>query len=148
VSLVTDKISGGEYACGLAFDPSREYVLLVWKNKPAWQAGKLNGVGGAFEPDADNSYRDTMAREFLEETGVETSPSFTVDFTAKISYRFTVTEEILDYFNLPPETTADELWDYLEQNDYQLEEFTDDRHWNGSVMIDEITNVTEDGDDE
>jgi 8-oxo-dGTP diphosphatase len=46
-----------------------KYVALVHKNKPAWQAGKLNGIGGKVEP---GEHPDAAcSREFLEETGVE-----------------------------------------------------------------------------
>lgn len=36
--------------------------------KPAWQAGKYNGVGGKVEP--NESWLEAMCREFEEETGV------------------------------------------------------------------------------
>lgn len=42
-------------------------VLLVRKNKPEWQAGKLNGIGGHIEPGEEP--KEAMIREFLEETG-------------------------------------------------------------------------------
>lgn len=45
-------------------------VTLIEKNRPDWQAGMLNGVGGKIE--ADESALDAMEREFREETGVET----------------------------------------------------------------------------
>ena len=35
-----------EYVCGFLFSPDRKKVLLIRKRRPAWQAGKLNGVGG------------------------------------------------------------------------------------------------------
>ena len=54
-----------EYVVGFMFS---EEIL---KNKPDWQAGRLNGVGGKVEP---NEYPDqAMVREFEEETGVRTS---------------------------------------------------------------------------
>lgn len=60
------------YVVGFAFSTDRSKVVLIRKNRPAWQAGKLNGVGGKFEPDEDG--HTCMCREFLEETGVETTP--------------------------------------------------------------------------
>jgi 8-oxo-dGTP diphosphatase len=54
-----------EYACGFLFSPDRKRVLLIRKNRPAWQAGKLNGVGGKLE--AGESPLDAMIREFREE---------------------------------------------------------------------------------
>jgi 8-oxo-dGTP diphosphatase len=57
-----------KYVAGFAFTPSLEEVLLVEKRKPAWQAGKYNGVGGKVEP--GESSATAMVREFTEETGL------------------------------------------------------------------------------
>lgn len=58
------------YAVGFAFDHNR--VLLICKNKPEWQAGKLNGVGGKIEKNETSI--EAMCREFQEECGVSTAP--------------------------------------------------------------------------
>jgi len=57
------------YACGFLFSPDRSRVVLIRKNRPAWQVGKLNGVGGKIEP-GENPL-DAMRREFREEAGVD-----------------------------------------------------------------------------
>jgi 8-oxo-dGTP diphosphatase len=57
------------YVCGLLFSPSLDSVVLIRKNRPTRQAGKLNGVGGKVE--ANESPSQAMVREFREETGVE-----------------------------------------------------------------------------
>src|SRR6187551_1822550 len=57
------------YACGFLFSPDRARVLLIRKRRPAWQAGKLNGVGGKIEP-SDDSPLAAMTREFREEAGI------------------------------------------------------------------------------
>lgn len=57
-----------EYVCGFMFEPLGGIVVMNLKNRPAWQAGKLNGVGGKMEP--GESAGRAMAREFFEETGV------------------------------------------------------------------------------
>lgn len=44
-------------------------VVLIEKNTPDWQRGKLNGVGGKIE--AGELADDAMIREFREEAGVE-----------------------------------------------------------------------------
>ena len=56
-----------EYVLGFMFNEAESKVLLVWKNRPAWQAGKLNGVGGKIE--AGETPVQAMNREFAEETG-------------------------------------------------------------------------------
>lgn len=56
--------------CFLNTDEKQE-VILVKKSRPKWQKGKLNGVGGAIEE--MESPQVAMYREFLEETGIETS---------------------------------------------------------------------------
>lgn len=57
------------YACGFLFSAQRDRVVLIRKNRPAWQAGKLNGVGGKLEP--DEAPLDAMRREFREEAGLD-----------------------------------------------------------------------------
>lgn len=56
---------------GFLFNPQMDTVTLIRKDRPEWQAGKLNGVGGAMREDEDGI--EAMIREFKEETGVETN---------------------------------------------------------------------------
>ena len=56
------------YCLGFLFDKSRELVALIEKQKPEWQRGKLNGIGGKVE---NETLHAAMVREFREETGVE-----------------------------------------------------------------------------
>lgn len=58
-----------EYVLCFLYDKMSKYVALVHKNKPAWQAGKINGIGGKVEPGEPPV--TACYREFLEETGVE-----------------------------------------------------------------------------
>lgn len=58
-----------KYVCGFYFDHTLDRVVLIWKNKPKWQAGKLNGVGGKVEP--LETHHEAMRREFREETGID-----------------------------------------------------------------------------
>lgn len=58
------------YVCGFIFDPP--YVLLIRKERPEWQKGYLNGVGGHIE--AGETPRGAMVREFKEETSIVTQP--------------------------------------------------------------------------
>jgi 8-oxo-dGTP diphosphatase len=57
------------YVAGFLFSPNKRSVVLIWKQRPDWQKGKLNAVGGGVErgesPDA------AMRREFREEAGLD-----------------------------------------------------------------------------
>lgn len=55
--------------CGFYFSDDREFVVLIHKERPNWQKGKLNGVGGKVEE--GEFALDAMRREFREETGLD-----------------------------------------------------------------------------
>jgi 8-oxo-dGTP pyrophosphatase MutT (NUDIX family) len=59
-----------EYVLGFLLDEGRNWVLLINKKRPAWQAGRLNGIGGHIEP-TDGCPKFAMQREFKEEAGGE-----------------------------------------------------------------------------
>jgi len=56
------------YVLGFALTPEMDRVALIQKNRPDWQAGKWNGIGGHIED--GESPLEAMHREFQEETGV------------------------------------------------------------------------------
>ena len=56
-----------KYSIGFLIDADNN-VVLIRKNKPEWQAGFLNGVGGHIE-EGETPY-EAMVREFQEEAGV------------------------------------------------------------------------------
>lgn len=60
-----------QYSLGFAFNSDRSKLVVITKNRPAWQAGKWNGIGGHIE-DGENPL-ECLVREFHEETGVMTS---------------------------------------------------------------------------
>lgn len=69
-----------KYVLGFAKNIETSEILLIKKNRPAWQQGFLNGIGGKLEPDdyinGDSLAPQTgMAREFKEECGIATLPS-------------------------------------------------------------------------
>lgn len=59
-----------DYVLGFMFSDDGQWVALIKKTKPQWQAGLLNGIGGKVEPGEESL--DAMVREFKEETGVQT----------------------------------------------------------------------------
>jgi 8-oxo-dGTP diphosphatase len=58
-----------KFTLGFVFTPGFEKVLLVHKEKPEWQKGLMNGVGGKYEP--GESAEECVSREVLEESGLE-----------------------------------------------------------------------------
>jgi len=58
-----------DYVCGFMFSPQHRIVLLIKKERPAWQAGKYNGAGGKIE--RGETPTEAMQREFREETGID-----------------------------------------------------------------------------
>lgn len=60
-----------QYCLGFAFTSDFKSVLLIKKNRPDWQAGKVNGVGGKLEENEMSN--SAMVREFEEETGIKTN---------------------------------------------------------------------------
>jgi 8-oxo-dGTP diphosphatase len=60
-----------DYVVGFAFSLDARRVLLVRKQRPAWQRGRYNGIGGHIEE--GELPIEAMRREFFEETGIFTS---------------------------------------------------------------------------
>lgn len=60
-----------DYVAGFLFNEKLSNVCLVHKQKPVWQKGKLNAVGGKIE--VGESPELAMRREFSEEAGVDIS---------------------------------------------------------------------------
>lgn len=58
-----------KYVLGFLFDLKDDTVLLVRKNRPTWQEGLLNGIGGKIENGEEPL--EAMIREFKEEVGYE-----------------------------------------------------------------------------
>lgn len=106
-----------EYVAGFLFSADRLHVALIHKEKPAWQRGKYNAIGGKIE--AGETPHEAMVREFREETGIEvfdsiwrpvavlSGPGFGVHFWAAFSDEIysvdSPTEERVDIFRV---TTA------------------------------------------
>lgn len=54
--------------CGFLFGTDFRRVVLIRKQQPEWQAGKLNGIGGGVHEGEDPI--QAMRREFTEEAGM------------------------------------------------------------------------------
>ena len=58
------------YVAGFMFNLDKTKLALIRKNRPEWQKGFLNGIGGKI--DGEEHSFETMTREFEEETGYKT----------------------------------------------------------------------------
>jgi 8-oxo-dGTP diphosphatase len=54
---------------GFLFTPYETHLVLIQKNRPPWQAGKYNGLGGKIAP--GEAPHAAMVREFKEEAGLD-----------------------------------------------------------------------------
>lgn len=59
-----------KYVVGFIFDSNIEHILLINKNRPAWQNGFVNGLGGKIED--GESITQATVREIKEECGLLT----------------------------------------------------------------------------
>jgi len=60
------------YVVGFLFSENEQSVLLIEKQRPDWQKGLWNGIGGHIEP--EETPLQAIVREFKEETGIESTP--------------------------------------------------------------------------
>lgn len=58
-----------EYVLALLFTADGREIVLVRKTRPAWQAGRVNALGGKIHD--GEALRDAARREVLEEAGVD-----------------------------------------------------------------------------
>lgn len=103
------------YTLGFIFSQDLSEVLLMHKNRPDWQVGRLNGVGGKIEVNEESV--DCIVREVLEEAGVKTekeswtyfgeikSDDWRVDLYTLIYLEnskdfFTATDEKIEWFRV------------------------------------------------
>ena len=62
-----------KYVAGFMFDATNAEVALIEKQRPEWQKGRLNGIGGKIEE--GETPHQAMVREFEEEAGLKTEES-------------------------------------------------------------------------
>ena len=99
-----------DHVLGFAMSKDRKRILLVQKNRPAWQAGLLNGIGGKIES-FDTTPHDAMVREFVEEAGIQTNVEDWHKFAtlAGDSFHIHVFWSILDNFDSFVSVTDEEI---------------------------------------
>ena len=117
-----------KYSLGFVFDLPVEKVLLIDKQRPEWQKGKLNGIGGKIE--AGETDEACMVREAFEECGLQTrtadwirfavlkhkewqvSVFAAVHFGDHLSLYSKTDEEVMwiDPMRIPPNTIANVSW--------------------------------------
>ena len=61
-----------KFTLGFIFDTSLQNVLLIHKERPTWQKGKVNGIGGKYEKEEDSVC--CISREVQEETTLTIAP--------------------------------------------------------------------------
>jgi 8-oxo-dGTP diphosphatase len=116
------------YVAGLSFSSTTNIVALIRKNKPEWQKGKLNAIGGKIEE--GETPEEAMIREFKEETSVTVNSwrEFLVLLGFGYEVHFFVTElpdttmlnlwpgaedeivDVYDYNNLPADVVTNLRW--------------------------------------
>ena len=115
------------YVVGYLINPENNEVCLIKKNRPKWQKGRLNGVGGHIED--GESPQVAITREFREEAGEDninwrqflyvTGNQYELYcFTAKADSKnlakiHTVTDEIIGWYpieSLPENILSNLKW--------------------------------------
>lgn len=113
-----------EYVAGLLYSDEGDRVTLIRKNRPAWQAGQYNALGGKVE--AFETPEAAMKREFIEEAGVDIDWDyrftlegsdykvhwFSCHNTEAMTYLRTMTDEIVEVVEAYalPENVIPNLW--------------------------------------
>lgn len=128
-----------DYVAGLLYSDDGLRVTLILKNRPDWQAGLYNAIGGKIEF-GETSF-DAMKREFIEEAGVDIDwnlritikgPEFKVHFfschsSEAMMHLQTMTDEVVEVFdtyNLPENIIPNLWWLIPMMNDDSVEEQT------------------------
>lgn len=96
-----------EYVLGFMFDTKGEWVALIKKNKPEWQKGRFNGIGGKVE--LNEVFWAAMVREFKEETGVEHEDWLWVGEIQEKDWKIGVFTCATDKVHLTTSTTDEEV---------------------------------------
>jgi 8-oxo-dGTP diphosphatase len=76
------------FVLALLFGADRKQVVLMRRTRPAWQAGRVNGLGGRIKD--GESAREAARREVREESGVDVAEWIEVLVWEDVEYRMHV----------------------------------------------------------
>lgn len=120
-----------KYVVGYLFNKKDE-VCLIEKNRPDWQKGRMNGVGGHIED--DETPEQAMIREFKEEAGATVKwrefcflhgPTYELYcFTSRDDVKVdTMTDEVISWYHIDklPEKILPNLKWMIPMANYQFE---------------------------
>lgn len=133
-----------EYVLGFVFSGDLSKVALIQKNRPDWQKGYLNGIGGKIESVGEGYLEqplDAMIREFKEEAGVLTTDMDWTGWGVLDSERFIIylyknfSDQILNQIS----TQTDEIISIYKVSDILNDKFPtlDNIKWLLTSAIDE-----------
>lgn len=117
-----------KYVVGFAFNEPGNNVLLILKERPTWQKGKYNGIGGHVEE--GENYNNAMVREFKEECGIETNES---DWVYYMKLSGDDWEVVFFYTTLKngddPQSTTDETVSWVSVYNLKIGYCISNLHW-------------------
>lgn len=120
------------YVLGFIFDHSFTRIALIRKQKPTWQRGLLNAIGGRVEEKDINS-NHAMIREFQEKTGFDTN-NYVWRMFAKLEGK----DFQVDCFAL----AIDDLWDLKTITDEEIEIYNIDTFFKKNKTVDNLEFLT------
>lgn len=127
------------YVNGFCFNESGSRLLLLEKERPEWQKGLLNGIGGEMEKGGQTA-SEAMVRKFKEEAGVETK-SEEWELFCKVLFGDEDSPSCIFFFRLFSDSahaiaetqTDEEIQDLsfqsVTQNDYIVDSLVPDLRW-------------------
>lgn len=129
---------GKKYVLGFAFNDDKSKIVLIRKNRPEWQKGKLNGVGGKIEEYDADAYA-AMCREFKEEAGIDTTPKDWLHYaTLNGDYGFVIVFCAFGDRYLQAKAQSDENIEIIDLNDRAVRSgFVSNLNWLIEIALDD-----------
>ena len=121
-------------------------MALIRKNRPAWQAGKLNAIGGHVE--AGEIPLDAQVREYFEETGVQSQPGDWVFFATlrggeneengyRVNFYYSTNEDLLNVTSMTDEKIEVVKWNE-KMYPWNAQDMMHNLRWLGEAARDNI----------